>query len=196
MECYLLKRYVNCVSPRRKNTNPLRIDDIFAPSSNKHHVMWSSFEFQQKTDTVWNYQVKRIKLQTVWHRFFNSFIVTNWSVCESKLLALAKVPTPWSVYVSKLIALAKVPTPIRSSSLLVCFSWSSRTIVDIYSDNVWESRQCVILHLHLTKWLESTAINLISIFASFTRVFGLSSRSPTSGPHIQPSTLGLPKILN
>ena len=26
MECYLLKWYVNCVSPQRKNTHPLWID--------------------------------------------------------------------------------------------------------------------------------------------------------------------------
>ena len=38
---------------------------------------------------------------------------------------------------------------ISSFSLIESFSLSSETIVDIYSDTVWESRQCVILHLYL-----------------------------------------------
>ena len=41
MECYSLKQYVNCVSPRRKNTPPVWID-TFAPSSNKHCIVRSS----------------------------------------------------------------------------------------------------------------------------------------------------------
>ena len=88
MECYSLKRYVNCVSPHRKNTPPLWID-TFAPSHYKHRVVWSRFEFQQKLGTLWNYQLQRKKLQTSWHRlFFNLFIATNWRLCVSKLLVL------------------------------------------------------------------------------------------------------------
>ena len=34
MECYLLKWYINCVSPQQKNPPPLLID-TFAPSSYK-----------------------------------------------------------------------------------------------------------------------------------------------------------------
>ena len=30
----------------------------------------SSFKFQQKVDTVWNYQVKSKNLQAFWHRLF------------------------------------------------------------------------------------------------------------------------------
>ena len=63
MKCYSLKRYVNCVSPQRENTPPLWIDK-FAPSSYKHRVVQSSFEFQQKVRTVWNYQVQSKMLQT------------------------------------------------------------------------------------------------------------------------------------
>ena len=37
-------------------------------SSYKHRVVWSSFEFRQKADTLWIYQVKKKKLQTSWHR--------------------------------------------------------------------------------------------------------------------------------
>ena len=66
-----------------------------------------------------------------------------------------------------MFVLVKVPTPVRISSTSLVESFSlSRTITDIYSDNVWESRYGVILHFYLIKWLESTAINLISIFAS------------------------------
>ena len=47
------------------------------------------------------------------------------------------------------------PTPIRTSStsLIKSFSLSTRGITDIYSDNVWESRQCMILHLYLNKMI-------------------------------------------
>ena len=53
--------------------------------------------------------------------FLNSFILTN-----------------WRLNVSKLLVLVKVSTPIRTSStsLVESFTLSSRTIVDIYSDNV------------------------------------------------------------
>ena len=80
MECYSLKQYVNCLSPRQKNTTPLWIDK-FAPSSYKHHFEWSSFEFQQKADSVWSCKHPCIDI-------FNSFIVTNWRLCISKLLLL------------------------------------------------------------------------------------------------------------
>ena len=50
VECYSLKRFVNCVSNPRKNTTPLWLD-IFALPSDKHRVVGSSFEFQQKADT-------------------------------------------------------------------------------------------------------------------------------------------------
>ena len=90
MECYSLKRYINFAPPQWKNTPPLWID-TFVPSSYKHCVVWSSFEFQQKVDTVWNYQQQSKKLQTFWHRlFFNLSIVTIWRL----LLVLIKVPTP------------------------------------------------------------------------------------------------------
>ena len=112
---FSLKRYVNCVLPQRKNTLPLWID-TFVPSSYNHRLVRSSFEFQEKVDTVWNNQVKSYK--------------------------------PHSL---------------------------SRTIVDIYSDNVREPRQCVMLHLHLVKLLESTAVNLISIFASSTKCLCLKT---------------------
>ena len=112
MVCYSLKRYINCVLPQRKNTPPLWID-TFAPSSYKHRLLWSSFEFQQKVDTVWNYQLQSKKLQTYWHKLFlNLFIVTN-----------------WRLYVLKLLVLVKVPIPIRTSStsLIEIFSFSSAT---------------------------------------------------------------------
>ena len=81
VECYSWKRYVNCVSPQRKMyLSIMHLNvwiDIFALSSYKHCVMWSSFEFQQKVDIVWNYQVNSKKLQTSWHRlFFNLYFVT------------------------------------------------------------------------------------------------------------------------
>ena len=64
-----IKANVNCVLLRRKNTPPLWIDK-FAPSSCKHRLVRTSFEFQRKVDTVWNYQVKSKKLKTSWHRLF------------------------------------------------------------------------------------------------------------------------------
>ena len=139
------------MSPRRKDTTPLR-RDTFAPSSYKHHFVWSSFE--QKADTVWNYQVKRKKSWKL-HGvdFFISFIVANWRLCVWKLLVLVKFVTP---------------IRISRTSLTKRFSLSSRTIVDIYSDNVWESRQCVIIQWYLIKWLGSTKINFRSTFASST----------------------------
>ena len=94
MECYSLKRYVNCVSPQQKNTPPLWID-TFAQSSYKHCAVRSIFEFQQKVDSLWNYQVQSKKLQTSWHRLiFNLFTVTNWRHCLSKLLVLVKFLPP------------------------------------------------------------------------------------------------------
>ena len=64
------------------------------------------------------------------------------------------------VYRNYLLVLVKVLTPVRTSSTSMTESFSlSRTCVHIYSDNVRESRQCVILHLYLIKWLESTAVN-------------------------------------
>ena len=66
-----------------------------------------------------------------------------------------------------MFVLVKVPTPVRTSGTSWIQNFSlSRTVADIYSDNVWKSRQCMTLHLNLTKSSESTAINLISIFAS------------------------------
>ena len=94
MECYSLTRYVNCVSPQRKNTPPLWID-TFDQSSYKHCALRRIFEFQQKVDSLWNYQVQSKKLQTSWHRlFFNLFTVTNWRHCVSKLLVLVKFLPP------------------------------------------------------------------------------------------------------
>ena len=60
-----------------------------------------------------------------------------------------------------MFVLVKVPTPVRTSwtSLIEKFSLPSKTILDIYSENVWES----------------TAINLISIFASSTTCFCLKT---------------------
>ena len=113
MECYSLKRYVNCVSPQRKNTPPLWID-TFAPSSYKHRVVSSSFEFQQKLGTVWNYQLQSKKLQTYWHRlFFNLFVATNWRLCVSKLLVL--VP-PHLAVVRGLLAKTFLPKCINEKS--------------------------------------------------------------------------------
>ena len=57
-----------------EKNSPLWIDTI---------IVWSSFEFQQKVDIVWNYQVKSRKLQTPGIDFFNPFIVTNWRLCVS-----------------------------------------------------------------------------------------------------------------
>ena len=88
----LLKQYINSVWPGWKNTTPLCID-IFDPCSYKHHIVWSSFEFQQKPDTVWNYQVKRKKSEPPCRDFFNLFIVTNWRLCISKLSLLNHVPS-------------------------------------------------------------------------------------------------------
>ena len=94
-----------------------------------------------------------------------------------------------------MFVLVKVPTPVRISgtTLLEGFHYQSfslsRTIVDIYSDNVWESRQCVILHSHLIKWLESTAINLICIFAlSATYVFVFKNKPKWSSLHYTQSS--------
>ena len=69
MECYSLNRYVNCVSPERKNTSPPWID-TFPPLSYIRLAVWSSFKFQKKVGKVWNYQVKSKKLQTFLHRLF------------------------------------------------------------------------------------------------------------------------------
>ena len=126
-----------------KNTTPLWID-TFAPSSYKYRIVWSSFEFQQKTDTVWNYQLKKKKLQTSLHRLF----------------LIHSLLTNSRLWISKLIVI-KNNHQEQFESLI----W-----------NVWESRQCVILHLYLTKWLESTTINLISSFATFTMCVGRASR--------------------
>ena len=43
----------------------------------KNSPLWIDFEFQQKVDIVWNYQVKSRKLQTPGIDFFNPFIVKN-----------------------------------------------------------------------------------------------------------------------
>ena len=92
--------------------------------------------------------------------FFNSVVVSNWRLCVSKLLVLVKVRTP--------IRTTNIP-------LIGRFPLSSRKFVDIYSKNVWESRQCMILHLRLIKCKESTTINLISVFAFSTTCFCLKT---------------------
>ena len=57
-----------CVTSTEKHSSTMV--DKFAPSSCKHRLVRSSFEFQRKVDTVWNYQVKSKKLKTSWHRLF------------------------------------------------------------------------------------------------------------------------------
>ena len=95
------------MSSQGKNTSPLWID-TFPPSSYKHLVVWNSFKFQQKVDTVWNYQVKSYKRP--YTDFFKLFIVTNWRLCVSKLLVLVKFLTViWA----------------SSTSLIKSFSFSS-----------------------------------------------------------------------
>ena len=94
------------------------------PIFHKHRVVWSSFEFQQKADSVWSCKPPCTD-------FFNSFIV-------KKLEALC-IETTFTGNTKR----------ISSFSLIERFSLSSGTIVDIYSDTVWESRQWMILHLYL-----------------------------------------------
>ena len=85
MECYSLRRYVNCVSPPWKNTTTLPTNIALcelASNSDRKQTL-------QKT-TKW----KRKKCKPPVIDFFNSFVVTNRRHCISKLLVLLKVPTP------------------------------------------------------------------------------------------------------
>ena len=90
LECYLLKRYINCLSPQRKIL--LHYDRYICPIFLQTLPCVKQLRNQQKVDTVWNYQVKSYKPPGI--DFFNSFIVTNWRFRVSKLLVLVKVPTP------------------------------------------------------------------------------------------------------